>query len=224
MLQSSALANLKGLLVFQDQDDDLLRALAEEPMLGDSTTMISSSLAETFALTSFDLEHLSVSYMIDAQCFFRALDTAWTWHSLQSLALTSGLLQSRGHRGATSAMLHKSGAVVLGMPRLQTMVLWYSTRREACAFIYRNHGGKCYITWRGTWDLELTPHVVEIWEQVAFEFSSFQLCIRMDQVESVDIFSRGEAIYHLDLPCTVVDPVSLRQIRREGLDRQASKT
>ena len=63
--------------------------------------------------------------------------------------------------------------------------------------------------------MQLSPRVVKAWQCVAMEH---HLCrtLRVDKqrVNSV-IGSHGDAIHFLDLPCPVVDPASLWQIRRE---------
>ncbi|PSS08743.1 hypothetical protein M430DRAFT_109611, partial [Amorphotheca resinae ATCC 22711] len=70
--------------------------------------------------------------------------------------------------------------------------------------------------WRGTWDLELSPCVVDVWKCVAFKFHSSELGIVKQRIRGV-IGSHGEAIHHLDLPCRVVEPTSFWQIRMEGI-------
>ena len=95
------------------------------------------------------------------------------------------------------------------MPRLRTLVLWNGVKGNACAFIYHTDRDRAYVTWRGTWDLELSPRVVRIWRGVALESRSCALQVSKQQVH-------GDAIYRLGLPCQVVAPASLWQIRREG--------
>ena len=104
------------------------------------------------------------------------------------------------------------------MPKLRDFALWYGLRGEACAFIYQRDGDRASVTWRGTWDLQLSPRVVKEWECAAIEShlcEAFQ--VRKQWVDGV-IGSHGDAIHYLDLPCPVVDPRSLWQIRREGMD------
>lgn len=219
MWESCTFNNLKGLLLFEDVDPYYTPVLASWHREKTFMETVASNLAATFALASLDLKEISISFLVDASYFFRSLDTAWTWHSLETLALTSTLLNHRSDRGARSAMFHKAASVALGMPRLKTMVLWWGGKNQACAFIYQRHLGMCSLTWRATWQLELEPHVVEAWELVASEYGLFQLRISTELLTRDGILSHGDAIHRLNLPCTVVDPVSLRQIRREGLDR-----
>lgn len=71
-----------------------------------------------------------------------------------------------------------------------------------------------YVTWRSTWEMILSPRVVEVWERVALEIRSCPLRVRTEQVQGV-IGSRSETIHRLALPCPVVAPESLWEIRRE---------
>jgi hypothetical protein len=58
--------------------------------------------------------------MINAEDFFwhACKSTTWTWHHLQSLALTSQLLQPTGNRREIDALLCQAGLAALRMPRL----------------------------------------------------------------------------------------------------------
>ncbi|KAI0872459.1 hypothetical protein GGS24DRAFT_467484 [Hypoxylon argillaceum] len=179
----------------------------------------SEGLGAVFASKSLDLQHLSISFMINAQELFRHSQSTWSWLHLQSLALTSQLLQDDwGKRNQIEALLCQARAFVQKMPKLHTFVLWNGGKAHACAFIYRINRNSASITWRGTWHLELSPLVVKLWQLAASklpcsEFSELQ--IKQEYIREV-IKSRGDAIYYLKLPCQVIDPASLWQIRREG--------
>lgn len=108
--------------------------------------------------------------MINAEDFFGACLQTWTWEHLQSLALTSALLQPTGNPDEISALLSSAAATALRMPSLRTLMLWNGRVDNACAFVYRHRGlnkGGRSITWRGTWNLEVTPAVEEAWQAVA---------------------------------------------------------
>jgi hypothetical protein len=202
---------LKRLSVFEDFNDSLVAALCT-----DASRIVDARIGAAFASRSLDLDQLSVSYMVNAEDFFQACTPTWTWQRLQSLALTSQLLRQMGSREETDALLYQAGITALRMPRLQTLVLWNGTKGDACAFIYQcTDRDGAHVTWRGTWDLELSPRVVEVWERVALESHSCALRVGEQRVEAV-IGSHGDAIHHLRLPCRVVAPASLWQIRREG--------
>jgi len=179
----------------------------------------SEGLGAVFASKSLDLQHLAISFMVNAEELFRHCQSTWSWLRLQSLAPTSQLLQDDwGKRSQIEALLCRVGVLVQKMPKLHTFVLWNGGKAHACAFIYRIDRDVASITWRGTWHLELSPLVVKSWQLVASklprsEFSELQ--IKQESIRGV-IKSHGDAIYHLELPCQVIDPASLWQIRREG--------
>ncbi|KAI1469211.1 uncharacterized protein F4812DRAFT_470273 [Daldinia caldariorum] len=179
----------------------------------------SQGLGAVFASKSLILQHLSISFMINAEELFRHCQSTWSWLHLQSLALTSQLLQDDWEkRKQIEALLCRARVIVQNMPKLHTFVLWNGGKAHACAFIYRTDRDSASITWRGTWHLVLSPRVVKLWQLAALklprsEFSELQ--VKHEYIQA-DIKSHGDAIYHLELPCQVIDPASLWQIRREG--------
>jgi len=102
------------------------------------------------------------------------------------------------------------------MPQLESVVFWNSKHGEACAVIYQRNKASRYatLTWRGTWDLELSHDVVKSWQKVASD--SYHLRVENERVQGV-INSHGDVVHHLRLPAGVIDPVSLWQIRQEGM-------
>ncbi|KAL6807373.1 hypothetical protein GGI42DRAFT_351980 [Trichoderma sp. SZMC 28013] len=171
-----------------------------------------------FASNSLKLQHLSISFMITAEDFFRHCESTWTWSRLQSLALTSKLLRHETeHRHTITFLLRRAGKVAQQMPMMHTFVLWNCERRHACAFIYRVERGTASLTWRGTWDLKLPPPVVESWQPVASmrNMHCSEIQLKRDHIKAA-INCPGDAIFHLKLPCQVIEPASLWQIRREG--------
>jgi hypothetical protein len=159
--------------------------------------------------------------MIDAQQFFttcQQLPNAW--NLLQSLTLTSSTLAQTAPRRDVYTLLQNASLTALNMPQLKSMVLWNSEQGQACAVIYLRHtaSGMATLTWRGTWDLELSHDVVESWKKVAS--GSCYLRIENEALQDVDIRSHGDAVYHLRLPDGVIDPASLWQIRHEGMTQR----
>ena len=175
-------------------------------------------LEAVFASKSLDLQHLAISFMINAEELFRHCQSTWNWPHLQSLALTSQLLQDNSEREQIGALLRLAGVIVQKMPKIHTLVLWNGGRGHACAFIYRIDGDRASVTWRGTWHLELSPLVVEPWQRAAAKLPYPELQLKHESIREV-IRSHGDAIYHLKLPCQVIEPASLWQIRREALNR-----
>jgi hypothetical protein len=212
-------------LIFEDFSDNLAAALVNAqlrvpPLIWhwqvNASRLVDSRISAAFAPRSLTLEHLSVSYLANAEDFFRACLSTWTWPRLQSLALTSRLLQHPGSMKEIDALLYDAGIAALRMPRLQTLVLWDGRKGNACAFMYHADRDHASVTWRGTWDMRRSTHVVEVWESVAVESRSCPLRVCQQQVHGA-IGSHGDAIHHLGLPSQVVTPASLWQLRRETM-------
>ncbi len=215
--------SLKTLSVFEDFDDSLADLFINPWDPADHVRIADSRVAADFAYRSVRLEQLSVSYLANAEDFFRACLHTWTWEHLRSLALTSTLLQPTESRGNIYALLSRAAAVALQMPRLHTLVLWNGRRGNACAFIYhRQELCRPRIEWRSRWDLKLPHAVVEAWQTVASQadpsHDPSQLGIEKQYIQG-EIYSHADAIHHLALPCPVVAPASLCQMRREGAYR-----
>ncbi|KAF4440143.1 hypothetical protein FACUT_3666 [Fusarium acutatum] len=170
---------------------------------------------KSIAQTSLRLNEPSVSFFIDAMNFFEACEEAWTWDHLKSLSLTSSLLfrSTKGQKQRIDNLLIAAAKLVLRMPNLTTMVLWNGGTGRACAFMYTRTKHYAHITWRGTRDLEISRQVLEVWEDVA-KLHSLELRISHERLRET-IRSHGDAIFHLNLPCQVIEPTSLWQIRVE---------
>lgn len=210
---------LKTLTIFEDFDENLAASLStnscREYLQVDALRIANPDVGAALAGRSLHLEQLSASYVVDANDFFKeACLRSWTWNKLQSLALTSRLLHPSRSEDEVCDLLHDAGVVALQMPRLRNLVVWNGAKGHASAFIYRRTSYCTYITWRGTWDLEIGARVAEVWEKVAFKHS---LELRIDKQKIGEaIESHGDAIHYLDLPCQVISPASVWQIRREA--------
>ena len=221
LLQYSVPKSVRRLSVFKDFNNQLKKAIHNStrhlgPSLED-TLNADRKLAKAFAARSQHLECLSISYMIDAQQFFTSCQQLpCTWNLLQSLTLTSSTLARTAPRQNIYTLLRNASSVALKMPQLQTMVLWNNVPGQACAVIYQRHTASAIatLTWRSTWNLELSDDVVESWKEVASGPCYLQL--EKEALHDVDIRSHGDAIHHLRLPNGVVDSESLCQIRYEG--------
>jgi hypothetical protein len=152
--------------------------------------------------------------MIDAQQFFTSCQQLpFTWNLLQSLTLTSSTLARTAPRQNVYALLRNASSIALKMPQLKTMVLWNSEQGHTCALIYQRHiaSAMATLTWRGTWNFDLSDDVVESWKNIAPSPSYLRL--EKEALYDVDIRSHGDAIHHLGLPDGVVCSESLCQIR-----------
>ena len=104
------------------------------------------------------------------------------------------------------------------MPRLKSMELWNGRAKTAGIFQYQLFGcdQTAKITWRGTWDLPLEPHVLEVWQALTSKRVHCKLQIVTETLDAnVVVRSHCDAIRHLKLLNTVIHPVSLWQIQKE---------
>lgn len=176
----------------------------------------SEGLGAIFASKSLSLQHLTLSFIINAEDLFQYCQSTWEWSHLQSLALTSQVLHcdddGKKHK-QIQGLLCQAGVFAKKMPKLRTFIIWNGGKAHACAFIYRTDGNSASVTWRGTWHMDLSASVIKSWQLVASKLRC-KLQITQECIRGV-INSHGDAIYHLELPCQVIDPRSLWQIRRE---------
>ncbi|KKP06624.1 hypothetical protein THAR02_01221 [Trichoderma harzianum] len=195
------------------------------PMVWHDSVDSSNNIQAVLASHSLKLQHLSISFMVNAETFFRQCQSTWAWPRMQSLALTSKLLRHEAedhdsitdHRSPITDLLRRAGVLAQQMPMIHTFVLWNCEKAHACAFIYRVERGTASVTWRGTWKLKLQSHVVNEWQVVASKrrMHRSELQLKQEDIKAA-IRCPGDAIYHLKLPCQVIEPTSLWQIRREG--------
>jgi hypothetical protein len=221
MVQKHLLQTLKRVSIFEkDFNEKRMKELVSgQPpwrSLVEVSRIVDPKIGAAFAPRSLHLEHLSLSYLVNAEDFFGACLPTWIWPRLQSLTLTSQLLRHPGRRPEVDTLLYEAGVTALQMPKLQTLVVWDGVEGNACAFIYHVDRDHASVTWRGTWDMALSPRVVEVWQRVAFGRHPCALRVEKEQVDGV-IESHGDAISRLGLPCQVVAPASLWQIRREAM-------
>ncbi|KAL6863991.1 hypothetical protein J3F83DRAFT_766995 [Trichoderma novae-zelandiae] len=207
---------IRKLVIFENVNDELSIALNEAPSFRNFQDQVFPPITEAFAWASREYEDVWVSLLFDAKVFFSKCYENYTWWRLRSLCLTSPVLDStRPVEAAT--LIHDAAKVALRMPWLQTLVLWNGEQRgEACAFIYRKSDAGPSITWRGTWDIDLhlTSEIVEAWKSVVSQTCWRDLCLCFERVEE-EIRFLGDAIYYLRLPCQVIEPQSLWEMRRE---------
>ncbi|OAX78347.1 hypothetical protein ACJ72_07346 [Emergomyces africanus] len=219
LVQDALPCHTKTVSIFEDFNDQLALALRNDMLYQsriDTNPIAEPMLVNALASRSQGFEHLFISYMIDARQFFSSCQPSYTWHHLQSLTLTSSILTQTAPQKEISKLLCDASLATLNMPRLNRMVFWNSKQGEACAFLYHRQIAhrQATLTWRGTWDLELSHEVVEAWQKVTS--ASSLLHIKNERVQDV-INSHGDAIHFLRLPSGIIDPVSLRQIRQEGM-------
>lgn len=167
---------------------------------------------------SLNLEHFSMAFLSDAQLFFQTREPTWVWHNLETLALTSHLLQPDEDHAKINAMLKEAAAAAMKMPQLRTMEIWNGREGLAGVFRYQTFKSRpeARITWRATWNLPLDPDMVTMWEVVAQENAGAELTIVQGPLgRHLEIESLDHAISKLCLVNEVVRPVSLWQMYQE---------
>ncbi|KAH7161340.1 hypothetical protein EDB81DRAFT_879672 [Dactylonectria macrodidyma] len=220
-LHSKFPKTVKTLSMFEDFDENLaatVRANRFSRGTPEHANMAiyrrgSYRVTEALVSRSVDPEELSISYMVDAADFFGTYTPALTWQNLRSLALTSQLLHAQNGQ-SIQWLLYYPGAAALRIPSLRRLVIWRGFKGSASAIIYQVDEEHASITWRSTWDLDLTPGMIKVRQRVALQLHDLKLQI-FKRLIYEEIVSHGDAIHHLNLPCNVVDPISLRQMRKE---------
>ncbi|CVL04719.1 uncharacterized protein FMAN_12828 [Fusarium mangiferae] len=182
----------------------------------DSIRNPSPAVSRTIAITSLPLEHLAASFIVEARHFFE-IDPSWEWPKLTSLVLTSRLLKPEEDSTKIGALLQAAAVAALRMPRLETMDIWNGQKGLAALFQYRvNRVSKqARILWRGTWNYDIVPSVLQAWEAVGDLHATWNLDMVQEQVDKAAIRSHGDALHHLMLSGQAIRSVSLQQIRRE---------
>lgn len=167
---------------------------------------------------SLGVEHLAASFVSDASHFLHACKSWNIWPRLESLALTSNVLEPQQQSVYINDLLETSAIVAMKMPRLKLMELWNGRAGFAGVFQYQMSESDytARITWRSTWDLPLEPRVLKAWQAAVSERVNCKLQVVTEMLDAnFVITSHGDAIRHLMLLNTVVHPVSLWQIQKE---------
>ncbi|KAF5603757.1 hypothetical protein FPCIR_1196 [Fusarium pseudocircinatum] len=153
--------HIRSVTIFEDFNEQIMKALRRDvnPMLTVANMQIETrrhtkyELGEAFAVKSRNLEHLSVSFMIDARDFFTACKMISDWPQLRSLILTTPLM-TKGSRGRISDFLVNAGRVAQKMQHLKSLAIWHCSRDDASAVVFHKNGdggkkvhGSATLTW-----------------------------------------------------------------------------
>lgn len=210
-------SQVKTVTIFEDFDERLWRRVRSKPRHGylAASPGPNPNLAKSFAVRSQTLEHLSVSYMIDARHFFDACKTSHTWQRLRSLKLSSPILTQWADKWQIEAMLLRAAAAATNMPQLEDLAIWNSKAGEAAAFYFQRNikEHRATIIWRGTWSFAFSKEVVAAWRKAATDSC---LLSSKHRIIKHPVRSHGTGIAHLHLGPRVIDPRSLAQIRKEA--------
>lgn len=190
---------------------------------------VEPALAEAIAHRSLDLEQLYVSFMIDAEKYFEACQPNWKWNNLRSIVLTCrSLVEKNAAEPGFPRLLSRAAVVARQMPSLTCMVLYNASKCEACSFTYLiKDKSRASLAWRGTWGVperkKLLFETVTQWSSTArshlrtLGYAARAGTFSHRVIAKKRFVSHGDAIHWLKLPRGVIDPVSLWQIRREGI-------
>lgn len=93
---------VKTISIFEEFDGQLALTRRQDPIhvgLQRDNLIINQRLVRAFASKTHNLEHISISFMIDARHFFDSCQQSYTWHHLRSLTLTSSILTQKAPEG-----------------------------------------------------------------------------------------------------------------------------
>ncbi|TGO51213.1 hypothetical protein BOTNAR_0364g00140 [Botryotinia narcissicola] len=88
------------------------------------TRIPSSSISKALTNASFTLEHLSISFIVEVNHFFKFRELSWKCPNLTWLALTSRLLIPQVLPAELDDLLRAAAAAAMKMPNLEIMELW----------------------------------------------------------------------------------------------------
>lgn len=203
-----------------------------------------SLLSKTLATNAALMHNVAISFLVTAeQLLEHWYPQPLDWPFLETLTLTSPCLRPSCISGAES-LLGRAARVVQHMKKLHTFVLWNGGwwnggdwtigapegggkeeneegtsvhQSNACAFLFRRFSRHtASITWRGNRQYTFPPLVIKDWRDCAAALGCDGLEVRHEHITDTFIRSHGDAIYHLRLPCPVITPESIWQIRREA--------
>lgn len=159
-----------------------------------------------------NLEHLSVSFAIDAWGFFSP-NPQPDWMSLKTIALTSDILVSRSSV-MVNELLESAAKAAKKMPKLEILEIWYCKTGEAGIFQYEKSDRSGNIIWQGTWSLYLSKEVEEAWHEVFAEpeLGRYELGVKVINLVPEDFASFGSVFSHLKLRKHIFHDVSWTQV------------
>lgn len=211
-------SKVKNLVIFEDCHGFYGLQFDNRPVAGPfypSFHRNGRHVARSLVSQSTSMETVAVSFLVMADVFFKSTTRTTTWPHLRSLALTSPTL-CRERIPHMESLLCSAADLHIKMPELCTFVIWNGERDNASAFMYERSGKeRATITWRANWAYSVTPYVSESWCRKTKSLGINLLEFKNEGI-GAEIHSHGDAIHHHKLPCPVVTPESLWQIRREA--------
>lgn len=185
--------------------------------LSDPIRVPDANVCQIIANVSLQLEHLAVSFLVDASRIFDACQPLWWWPRLETVVLTSRLLTPHGNPEAIDQVLQNAAEVGKRMPNLITLEIWNG--REALAALFRYEAPrrrKALLSWRATWSHHFQLPVVHAWKIIAKRYDdNASVKIVTDLQSATLIKSHADAILALQISKPVLRSISLQQIQIE---------
>lgn len=149
--------SLKKLVLFENFDEQYSSQFSGSSNGNVQTTNLRTpnrSVGRAVAKASLRLQHLSASFIIEADHFLSAAETepAWNWPHLRSLTLTSRLLNVQGDRSIMNQILLKAALIALKMPKLETLEIWNGQVGSAALFRYHIGDYRAVLSWKANWE------------------------------------------------------------------------
>jgi hypothetical protein len=194
--------------------------------------------AKSLATLSQNLQQLSISFLVDAEDFFRSLYWPTSdkggkgsgelhrleyepyWEHLTSLALTSKIfiMQETSLSLSTSRindLLFAAAMTAEKMPKLEVMEIWNGDKGQAGIFRYVSTLKSTEIVWQGTQHLALSEQVLTAWREVALKNARHKLSVRVIPILLTRIEGSACVLDYLRLRKQVIHEVSAWQAQWE---------
>ncbi|KAL6805996.1 hypothetical protein J3E68DRAFT_442229 [Trichoderma sp. SZMC 28012] len=141
-----------------------------------------------------------------------------TWPNLESIALTSSLLDVAADTKSINNLLRAAAGAALEMPKLQTMEMFSQRAMSVFVFRYcRSLDGMPTITISSSWSHPLEPEVVSAWDRVGHkhENTGHKIAVIRKRLKRFFFRNHGSVVYTLKLQDLILHPVSLCQFISE---------
>jgi hypothetical protein len=174
------------------------------------------SMAKSMRQYTKDLEHLSISHLIDAKEFLRPFWSANSdkatrslpdWKNLKTLSLTSDIFNT-GTKKDINNLLCAAARAAKKIPNLQKLELWNGEEERACVFCYRAEDTVGEITWRGTHVKTLDNEVVRVWGLASTNNNRPDIRESSGTIKKKDVVSSKQVLKYLSSKDQVLHPIS----------------
>ncbi|KAH7110278.1 hypothetical protein EDB81DRAFT_832203 [Dactylonectria macrodidyma] len=169
-------------------------------------------LLKAMIKTSRHLEHISISFAIDARDFFLP-NPQLDGGVLITIALTSDTLVSHSS-AAVNELLENIAEAAKKMPKLKVLEIWYCKTGEAGIFRYEKSDRSGNMTWLGTWSFDISKQVKQAWHEVFAnpDGGLYGLDIKVISLPPEEIASVGSVVPYLKLKKHILHDVSWTQV------------